>query len=129
MALAPTVFAQIQREVAAIHGPQDTYALSLWRGLVRVPRSHGMMLRPGPTLKALLADVAKAHGLKPRDLAGPARRREVAWPRQEFMALAYATGNYSTTTLGQFLGGRDHATVIYGIRAHKARQNAEARAA
>lgn len=71
---------------------------------------------------ALMRQVAKAYKLTVVDLCGPSRSRPICWPRQELMFLLYATGRYSYPEIGRFLGGRDHATVIHGAKAHRRRQ-------
>lgn len=41
--------------------------------------------------------------------------------RQRFMRLAYEAGLGSTPQIGRFLGGRDHTTVLHGIRRDRER--------
>ena len=72
-------------------------------------------------LDAILRSVALDHDLDPEDLKGHCRWRVYAWPRQEFMARAYATGRYSLQTIATFLNGRDWTTVRHGVRAHTRR--------
>ena len=74
-----------------------------------------------PTLRQMLKDVCREYGVKPEDLTGDRRHHLIIVPRQAFMARAYATGRFSLSQIGYFLGGRDHSTVHSGIRAHKAR--------
>jgi len=74
-------------------------------------------------MAAILADVAASHRLSVRELRGPGRHRYVAWPRQEAMWRLRTTGRYSLPQIGAFLGGRDHTTVIKGIRAYERRMN------
>lgn len=89
--------------------------LSLWRGILHRRKCMG----------DVLAEVCREYNLSPSDLKGPSRRRQVAWPRQDFMVRSYALGHLSLPQIGRFLGGRDHTTVLHGVRAHAARQAAE----
>jgi chromosomal replication initiation ATPase DnaA len=89
----------------------------------------GYSIRPAPsdTKRTILLAVAIRHGLTIEELTGPGQFREVAWPRQEAMWLMYKTGRYSLPQIGRYLGGRDHTTVLYGIRRHQARLDEAAR--
>jgi hypothetical protein len=71
--------------------------------------------------RAKLNEVASRHRVAPEDILGPSRRRAFAWPRHELMAELYATGNYSLPQIGRWLGGRDHTTVLHGVRVHAKR--------
>lgn len=84
--------------------------------------------RPG-TMREIAALIAKKYELSLDELKGPTRERRVSWPRQEAFALIYAQGSLSLPQIGQFFGGRDHTTVLHGIRRHKARVAEEARIA
>lgn len=92
--------------------------LSLYRGLIEV-------IPPPPTMREIATEVATKHGLTLDELRGPQRARRFAHPRQEAFALAMATGRFSTPQVGRFFGDRDHATVIYGVRAYEARERGE----
>ncbi len=81
-----------------------------------------------PTWKELAADVADRREVTVADLIGPSHARWIAWPRQELMAILYAQRKpggvlrrWSLPQIGNFLGGRDHTTVIKGIRRHEGR--------
>ena len=104
-----------------------TVVLSLWKGAVEVaddqtPRRARMV--------AVLGQVAAKHGVTPADIRGPSCVREIARARQEAMHELYALGWLSTPQVGRFLN-RDHSTVVYGLKAHKARlaEHLEAQAA
>jgi len=65
--------------------------------------------------------VAARHGVSVAELRGPCRARRVAWPRQELMWRARRETRLSLPQIGERLGGRDHTTVIHGVRAHQDR--------
>ena len=68
----------------------------------------------------MAAWIANTHGLTVDRFKARDRHREVAWPRQEVMLAAHRAG-YSMPQIGRFLG-RDHTTVLHGIRQAEARE-------
>lgn len=92
--------------------------ISLWKGEIA---DQGAEQSDSRTMREIADDVSMAHRLTLDELKSATCARRVAWPRHEAMAIMHATGRYSTTQIGRFFG-RDHTTVIHGIRSHKARQ-------
>lgn len=78
---------------------------------------------PAPRMADVLAEVAASHRISVRELLGRGRHKHVAWPRQEAMWRIRQTGRYSLPQIGAFLGGRDHTTILKGIRAHERRMD------
>ncbi|KXS56028.1 MAG: hypothetical protein AMR96_04895 [Candidatus Adiutrix intracellularis] len=72
--------------------------------------------KPRVKLNNILDGVAVAFGLKVTDLIGHSRLRQDAWPRRVVMLLARELTNLTTTEIGAALGGRDHSTVIHGLK-------------
>jgi chromosomal replication initiator protein len=66
-------------------------------------------LHPDDVLDA----VSNAFGISNDRLLGRERSREVALPRQIAMYLLREEGGISLPKIGEFIGGRDHTTVIY----------------
>lgn len=62
------------------------------------------------------AATARFFRLKPSELRGPSRRQAVVAARGVAMFLARRLTNKSLDQIGQFFGGRDHTTVMYGCR-------------
>lgn len=91
---------------------------------VNTPTGRRSYIAGNALLASILADVCKRYRLRVKDLMGPERVRYISYPRQEFMYLAYETGRFSYPTIGRFIG-RDHATVIFGAKAHAARLAAQ----
>ena len=88
------------------------------------------------TLAQIALHVALKHGLTVEELRAPSAkdettRRDYAWPRQEafWMArqLRYPKGDYrySSVQIGRYFGGRDHTSVLWGVRQHEARLRQE----
>lgn len=65
-------------------------------------------------------DIQKAvvahYGIRMSDLLSPRRARDVARPRQVAMYLCKAMTPHSLPDLGRRFGGRDHTTIIHGVR-------------
>ncbi len=89
-------------------------ALSLWHGLIPWPN----------TMAEITSETAAKHGVTVEALKGPKAARAVSWPRQEAMWLMREAG-FSLNQIGRYLGGRDHATVLYGARTHLARSESQ----
>jgi chromosomal replication initiator protein len=70
---------------------------------------QGMSLEPDDVIKA----VSHAFGITNDRLLGRERTREVALPRQVAMYLLREEGGISLPKIGEFIGGRDHTTVMY----------------
>lgn len=66
------------------------------------------------TPEGILNAVAEYFHITVQDLRGKSRRREVAWPRQIAMYLLRQETHLSLPQIGQFMGGRDHTTVLHG---------------
>ena len=60
--------------------------------------------------------VAAHYGVSLRDLRGRGRTKEIVLPRQVAMYLLREETDASLLEIGQELGGRDHTTVLHGIK-------------
>lgn len=97
------------------------YYLSFWKGLVKtkyVPAPEPRIsVAPG-----ILQATADDHGLSVRDLTSAARNRNIVFARFDAMSrlrsVMTSTGHhrFSTSQIGKMLGGRDHTTVLSGLR-------------
>ena len=77
------------------------------------------------SLDRILNVVATRHGLRPADLVGRRRTRDIAHARHLAMWLARRLTPHTLIALGAMLGGRDHATVIHAVTAIEARRSRE----
>jgi chromosomal replication initiator protein len=64
----------------------------------------------------ILDAVAFSEGLDIKDLLGQNRSAKIAIPRQLAMYLLRTYNEISLPQIGEMLGGRDHTTVMYGIK-------------
>lgn len=88
--------------------------LSLWK--------HDLSFAtPRQRFNRIISRVAEKHQISVADLLGPSPARRFSHPRQEAMAEVKETFAYSLPRIGRLFGGRDHTTVLFGIRAHQAR--------
>ncbi|MEZ0260723.1 MAG: chromosomal replication initiator protein DnaA [Alphaproteobacteria bacterium] len=60
--------------------------------------------------------VAEHYGIRMADMHSPRRARPVARPRQVAMYLCKALTSHSLPEIGRKFGGRDHTTIIHGVR-------------
>ncbi|MDD3716957.1 MAG: chromosomal replication initiator protein DnaA [Candidatus Marinimicrobia bacterium] len=60
--------------------------------------------------------VTRYYKVSPHEIIGKGRRKEVAQARQVMMYLCRNLCDASLKTIGLRLGGRDHTTIMYGVR-------------
>jgi chromosomal replication initiation ATPase DnaA len=100
------------------------YVEEEWPGLNVRPSCVHRLSSGSPTLRRIAEEVCAEHGFPISRLLSDYRRQpEVRW-RQEFMWRAYQTGLFSYPTIGRFLG-KDHTSVVHGVRAHAERLASE----
>jgi len=63
----------------------------------------------------ILVGRAEEYGLSPGDLAGPSRASRLLEPRYKAAEDMRALG-MTLESIGRILGGRDHSTIIYGLK-------------
>ena len=68
------------------------------------------------TVEEIQRKVAEHYNIRMSDLIGPKRVRTFARPRQVAMYLAKTLTPRSLPEIGRRFGGRDHTTVIHGVR-------------
>lgn len=66
------------------------------------------------TPELIMEKVCSYYNISSDDVLSQKRNKEIAYPRQITMYLCKIMTNYNISTIGKFLGNRDHATVIYG---------------
>jgi chromosomal replication initiator protein len=68
------------------------------------------------TVEEIQRRVAEHYNIRLSDLVGPRRMRSFARPRQVAMWLAKALTSRSLPEIGKRFGGRDHTTIMHGVR-------------
>lgn len=66
------------------------------------------------TPELIIQVVADHYGLTPLDIASQKRNKEIVYPRQITMYLCRSMTATPLQTIGKYLGGRDHTTIIHG---------------
>lgn len=72
--------------------------------------------RKQPAIKDIINTVAAHYGLSPWEIISQRRYKAIIPPRQVTMYLANKLTLWSRADIGRKIGGRDHTTVIHGIR-------------
>lgn len=75
--------------------------------------------------KKVILDCACEAGLDSIDLVGASRKIMHSVPRQKAMWLMKTELGMSLPAIGRRLGGRDHTTILHGIRRHEKRMEDE----
>jgi len=80
-----------------------------------------------PTIAAIITAVCRRYDVPKIDIASNRRTNKIAFPRQIIMYLARTYTLHSLPFIGQRLGGRDHTTVMHGVRkiAHQRKSDPE----
>ena len=68
------------------------------------------------SIEEIQRKVAEHYNIRLADLIGPKRVRTVARPRQIAMYLSKQLTNRSLPEIGRRFGGRDHTTIMHGVR-------------
>jgi hypothetical protein len=128
-----TWISPVQRADRAAHAFRTRYAgdfkALFWRhrahriaALVPEKTLKLFFLKVGPTpAQNIIGQVAYRHGLVPEDIIGRSRERAVRVAREEAFYRVCTETDVSTVRAGKLFGGRDHSTIIYGLRAHAER--------
>jgi chromosomal replication initiator protein len=89
---------------------------SLTPNLVEVALADLLPQKRNISPKKVIEAVAAAEGIGVHDLVGQNRSAKIAVPRQLAMYLLREFNEISLPQIGELLGGRDHTTVMYGIK-------------
>jgi chromosomal replication initiator protein len=97
---------------AKLHKVQVTLAVAM-EALQRLRvDSKGRVLEPMQVMEV----VARHYNVTLKALCGKQRDREIAWPRQVAMFMMREETKSNLAQIAAELGGRDHSTVLYGVR-------------
>ncbi len=68
------------------------------------------------TIEEIQRKVAEHYNIRLSDMVGPKRLRNIARPRQVAMYLSKQMTSRSLPEIGRRFGGRDHTTIMHGVR-------------
>jgi len=94
----------------------DLSGASLTPNLVEVALADLLPQKRNISSSKILEVVATREGISVADLTGQNRSAKIAIPRQLAMYLLRDLKEISLPQIGELLGGRDHTTVMYGIK-------------
>lgn len=94
----------------------DLSGASLTPNLVEVALADLLPQKRNISSSKILEVVATREGIGVSDLTGQNRSAKIAIPRQLAMYLLRELNEISLPQIGELLGGRDHTTVMYGIK-------------
>lgn len=77
--------------------------------------------------RIILDAVCEFYNLPIKTLKGEKRDRPIALPRQILMYLLKKNTSMTLIEIADFLGGRDHTTIMHGIKKIEALENSDAR--
>ncbi|MBL4753594.1 MAG: hypothetical protein JKY52_08400 [Flavobacteriales bacterium] len=75
------------------------------------------------TVRSLMREASKIYDVSVEEIKCPSRIQKFVGPRHWVMYHASRIGRASISEIGRILGGRSHATVIYGSEAHAVRHD------
>ena len=97
---------------ASIHGQEVTKEIAREALKDILPKVYQHQV----TVEMVQAEVARQFGMHVNDLRGNRRTQDVSYARHISMYLARELTEASTPEIGRRFGGRDHSTVIHGVR-------------
>lgn len=102
---------------------ENTYLLTLARSI----EAQELEMRPRsePTLQWILHETAAKHGMTVPEIISARRDPELVNARHEYMWRAKRETSKSLPQIGRACGGRDHSTVLHGLRKYQERLSKE----
>jgi len=91
--------------------------LSIWRGNVEPTTQQRHQLA-----KKAIREVAEAHNVSLERMMSYDSHEDISSIRREAMWKARKVSSLSYPLLGKLFGGRDHTTILHGVRAYEERQ-------
>ena len=80
-------------------------------------------LRRAISIDVIKDRICEKYGVTRLELEGKQRCKRLTWPRHEAFYRASKETKASLPEIGRAFGGRDHTTVMHGIKAHARRIN------
>ena len=112
------------RDVLNISSPYTLYDAPIGP---KVPPIHQINV-PTSTwhhARQILREVSAKYGVSIVDLCSKRRPMLLVTARHEACYRLYSETTWSYPRIGAFLGGRDHTTIMHGVREHKKRMEAQ----
>ena len=108
---------ELEGAVTKILGYASLSGQPISLSLVRQCLRELFLVRTGqPSIEDIIKVVTDHFGVKLSELQSKKRSKAIAFPRQVAMYLARRITRLSLEEIGGYFGGRDHSTVLYGVR-------------
>jgi len=107
-----------------LHAAVDNVDITLELARVALGEDPNQAFKP-VTIDQIVGYVTEYYGVRLADLQSRKRTRTIALPRQVCMYLAREHTRHSLEEIGGYFGGRDHTTVLHGVRTIGDRQKYE----
>jgi chromosomal replication initiator protein len=118
-----TIARRVQSNIRELEGAlnrilafADLSGTSLTPSLVEMALADLLPQKQNIPASKILEAVAASEGIGVNDLLGQNRSAKIAVPRQLAMYLLREFNEISFPQIGELLGGRDHTTIMYGIK-------------
>jgi hypothetical protein len=124
--VAQRTYNELWREAKAAHeAKQAAMRKMLWqRSWQKMVSLAQFAENPVPTLQMILHQVADKHGVTVLDLKSDRRFQKIVEARWEVFYRARHETALSLPQIGRMVGGKDHTTVLHGIKQHTKRMEA-----
>lgn len=106
----------IQGVVRKIAAYQNRSGKPLTMGDLEKILSHETLSGKPASLSAIISHVAEAFSLAPEDITGNSRAADIVFARQVAMYLCRELMGVTSSALGQYFNGKNHATVLYACK-------------
>jgi chromosomal replication initiator protein len=110
----------------AIRDEREEKIKKLEAALVAAKREAGLLPAANPSIRIIIVMTAAYFGVTVNDIKSARRTSSVVWPRQVAMYLAKKLTLNSLPKIGAYIGGRDHTTVLHGVRKIEAKLQEDA---
>ncbi|WP_169194954.1 helix-turn-helix domain-containing protein [Devosia sp. MC1541] len=115
----------VERAIRAGYRRELTRLHELRRENDRLERANEAPSQKTASVDGIIEAVALAHGFTVAEMLSAQQSQPVVRARQEAMYRLSTETSLSRAGIGRRLGGKDHTTVIHGIKQHKKRMEAQ----
>lgn len=104
---------------------RDNAIAQVWPELPPPPSYDGAIFRGTQHWKIIVREVCEKHSVSIAEIIGNRRARHLVIARHEAFHRLSTETTMSLPQIGYRMGGKDHTTVLHGIRAHKKRMGSK----
>lgn len=97
-----------------LKNPENTLSVSFLKEILKIQEEQDV-IKKAIDQATILSSVCEYFGVKQTALKGEKRQKQIVVPRQILMYLLKTEAKMTLSEIGNFLGGRDHTTVMHGV--------------